>query len=266
VVPVATNLFKTAAATLLFAVALFFRDGLPYDPDLDLRQIVLLTLSGIVGLGIGDSFLFAGYQLLGTRRAMLVQSTHPIFGTALAVLIFNELPTLLQLLGITVVLAGVTLVLADGHRRRTIDPAHRRRGVIYCLIAALGQAVGAMMAKEALFEADAFGATQIRVLGGAVGLLAFALIRRELGSWVRGLLQREVLWRVSAASVLGPFIAVFLMLYALQNAPAGVVLTLLATAPVWLLPLGAIFQKDPPSRQETIGVLVAVAGIAVLLR
>jgi drug/metabolite transporter (DMT)-like permease len=266
VVPVATNLFKTTAATLLFGAALFFRDGLPFDPDLNLRQVILLALSGIAGLGIGDSFLFAGYQLLGTRRAMLVQSTHPIFGTALAVLIFSEVPTLLQLLGITVVLAGVALVLADGHRRRTIDPEQRRRGVIYCLIAGLGQAVGAMLAKEALFEADAFGATQIRVLGGALSLVAFGLIRREIGAWVRGLLQREVLWRVSAASFFGPFIAVFLMLYALQNAPAGVVLTLLATAPVWLLPLGAIFQKDHASKQEAIGVLVAVAGIAVLLR
>ena len=44
-----------------------------------------------------------------------------------------------------------------------------------------------------------------------------------------------------------------------------VALTLLATSAVWLLPLGAIFQKDHPSRQEAFGVLVAVAGIAVLL-
>jgi len=157
-------------------------------------------------------------------------------------------------------------VLGDPHRMRTIDPAKRQRGLIYCLIAALGQASGAMLAKEALQGADAFGATQIRVLGGALALVAFALIRRELMAWIKGLAQPQVLWRVSAASVLGPFVAVFFMLYALQNAPAGVALTLLATAPVWLLPLGAIFQKDHPSRQEVLGVMVAVAGIAVLLR
>jgi drug/metabolite transporter (DMT)-like permease len=242
VVPVATNLFKTAAATLFFAV-------------------------GIVGLGIGDSFLFAGYQLLGTRRAMLVQSTHPLFGTILAVVFFAEWPSALQFLGIAVVLGGVALVLGDSHhRRRVVDPARRRRGIVFCLIAAIGQATGAMLAKEALVGVDAFGATQVRVAGGAVALAIFGLLRGELGGWIRGLLQREVLWRVTAASVLGPFIAVFLMLYSIQNAPAGVALTLLATAPVWLLPLGAIFQKDHPSRQESAGVLLALAGIAVLLR
>jgi drug/metabolite transporter (DMT)-like permease len=267
VVPAATNLFKTAAATLLFAAALMVRDGLPFDADLTGRQLVLLALSGVAGLGIGDSFLFAGYQLLGTRRAMLVQSTHPIFGTVLAVFIFGELPTALQFLGIAIVLGGLVLVLGDSHhRRKVIDPARRRKGILFGIIAALGQATGAMLAKEALFEADAFGATQIRVLGGALSLVAFALIRRELGDWIRGLAQPHVLWRVSAASVLGPFIAVFLMLYSIQNAPAGVALTLLATAPVWLLPLGAALQKDHPTRQETFGVLVAVAGIAILIR
>jgi drug/metabolite transporter (DMT)-like permease len=266
VVPTATNLFKTLAATLLFGVVLLFRDGLPFDSTLDGRQLGLLALSGVVGLSLGDSFLFMGFQILGTRRAMLVQSVHPIVGTFLAVVIFRELPSLMQFLGIVIVLAGIVLVLGDGHARATVDPARRRLGIILCLLAAVGQAVGAMLAKDALIGADAFGATQIRVAGAALGLIVYALIRGQLGTWIRGLSRRDVLWRVSAASVLGPFLAIFLMLYSLQNAPAGVTLTLLATAPVWLLPLGALLQKDLPSTRETVGVMVVIAGIALLLR
>lgn len=266
VVPAATNLFKTLAATVLFAVALLLRDGVPFDPTLGARDVGLLALSGLFGLALGDSFLFAGYQVLGTRRAMLVQSTHPIFGTVLAIVFFREWPTVLQFTGIVVVLAGVGLVLGDRHERRHLPPGQRRKGIVLGLLAAVGQATGAMLAKEALLTSDAFGATQIRVAGGALGLIAFALVRGELRSWIRGLGQRTVLWRVSAASLIGPFLAVFLMLYSLQNAPAGVALTLLATAPVWLLPLGAALQGDHPTRQEVLGVLLAVGGIAVLLR
>jgi len=266
VAPAATNLFKTVAATLLFAVALFFRDGLPFDPHLDGQQLMLLALSGVVGLGIGDSFLFAAYQILGTRRGMLVQSTHPVFGTVLALFFFQELPTLLQFVGIAVVLGGIVLVLGDGHHRRKLEPGRRRRGLILGLMAGACQAIGALLAKEALIGADAFGATQIRVAGGAISLLIFALLRGELRAWIRGLMQPSVLWRVSAASVLGPFLAVFLMLYSIQNAPIGVALTLLATAPIWLLPMGALLQKDHPTVHETLGVLVAISGIALLLR
>ena len=168
--------------------------------------------------------------------------------------------------GIAVVLAGIVLVLGDGHRRANVDGPRRRLGILFCLLAAVGQAAGAMLAKEALLGADAFGATQIRVAGAAFGLVVYALIRGQLGTWVRGLARRDVFWRVSAASVLGPFLAIFLMLYSLQNSPAGVTLTLLATAPIWLLPLGALLQKDHPSARETAGVMVAIAGIALLLR
>ena len=266
VVPTATNLFKTLAATLLFGLVLLFRDGVPFDQSLDGRQLGLLALSGVVGLSLGDSFLFLGFQILGTRRAMLVQSVHPVVGTLFAVVFFRELPSALQFLGIVIVLAGIVLVLGDGQGKATVDPARRRLGILFCLVAAVGQAAGAMLAKEALLGADAFGATQIRVAGAALGLIVYALIRGQLGIWIRGLAQRDVLWRVSAASVLGPFLAIFLMLYSLQNSPAGVTLTLLATAPIWLLPLGALFQKDHPSARETAGVMVAIAGIALLLR
>jgi drug/metabolite transporter (DMT)-like permease len=266
VVPTATNLFKTLAATLLFGLVLLSRDGIPFDQTLTGRQLGLLALSGVVGLSLGDSFLFMGFQILGTRRAMLVQSVHPIVGTLLAVVLFRELPSMLRFLWIVIVLAGIVLVLGDGHRHARADPARRRLGIILCLLAAVGQAVGAMLAKEALIGADAFGATQIRVAGAAVGLILYAAVRGELRTWIRGLARRDVLWRVSAASVLGPFLAIFLMLYSLQNAPAGVTLTLLATAPVWLLPLGALLQKEHPSSRETVGVIVAIAGIALLLR
>ena len=230
------------------------------------RKRDALALSGVVGLALGDSFLFAGYQILGTRRAMLVQSTHPIFGTLLAVFFFREWPTWMQFTGIVVVLAGLGLVLGDRAPRRFLPPGRRRKGILLGLLAAIGQACGALLAKEALIGSDAFGATQIRVAGGALGLIVFALLRGELRAWIRGLAQPSVLWRVSAASLIGPFLAVFLMLYSIQNAPAGVALTLLATALVWLLPLGAVLQGDHPTRQEVFGVLLAVVGIAVLLR
>ena len=86
-----------------------------------------------------------------------------------------------------------------------------------------------------------------------------------LGGWLRQLSQREVLWRIGVASLFGPFVAVGLMVYGLQNAPTGVVLTLLSLSPVWLLPLGAIFQRDVPSGRETLGACIAVGGVAVLL-
>ena len=264
--PVATNLFKTVAATTLFAAFLLFRHGVPYDPRLSGEQVLMLGLSGILGLTVGDSLLYLGYQILGTRRAMLVQSMHPLLGTLAAWLLFSETLGGRAWLGIALALLGAGIVIADrvgvlpvGERGRV------RTGVLLCLGAAAGQAAGALCAKAALVGADPFGATQVRVGVGALALVILALAQRKLTLWTRGLAQPRVLWRLSIASVLGPFLAIWLMLIALQRAPMGIALTLLSMAPLWLLPLGAIFQRDLPSAREIFGALLATAGIAVLL-
>lgn len=264
--PVATNAFKTVAATLLFAIVLLIRDGLPWDASLERGDVLLLAGSGLLGLSLGDSFLFLGYQILGTRRAMLVTSLHPVVGALGAWVLLDETLGLRAVAGMALALGGVALVIAD--RMGTLLPADRARlrlGVLLCLLAAVGQAGGALLAKSALARADAFGATQVRVCAGALGLLVFSVLRGETGSWTAGLRQRAVLWRVSVASFFGPFLAIWFMLFALKNASTGVVLTLLAMSPIWLLPLGWIFQGDRPTGREMLGALVAVGGIAVLL-
>jgi drug/metabolite transporter (DMT)-like permease len=264
--PVATNAFKTVAATLLFAAVLWVRDGLPWDATLQGRDVLLLAGSGLLGLSLGDSLLFMGYQILGTRRAMLVTSLHPVVGALGAWALLGEVLGWQACLGMALALAGVGLVIGD--RMGSLlpaDRAHLRLGVLLCVGAAVGQAGGALLAKAALARADAFGATQVRVFAGALGLLLFSVLRGETGRWTAGLRRREVLWRVSVASVFGPFLAIWFMLFALKNASTGVVLTLLAMSPIWLLPLGWAFQGDRPTRREVAGAFAAVGGIAVLL-
>ena len=264
--PVATNAFKTVAASLLFAVALWIRDGLPFDATLQPRDIWLLAGSGVLGLTLGDSLLFLGYQILGTRRAMLVTSLYPIFGAVGAWLVLGEGMGLRPVVGMLVALAGVGFVILE--KVGAVPPEGRRHfrlGILLCIGAAVGQAGGALLAKSALARADAFGATQIRVLSAALALIVFALLRGHLQQWVRGLSHPPVLWRVSVASFFGPFVAIFFMLYALKNASTGVVLTLLSMSPVFLLPLGAVLQHDRVTWRETVGALVALGGIALLV-
>jgi drug/metabolite transporter (DMT)-like permease len=264
--PVATNLFKTVAATALFAAVLEVRHGVPFDPHLSAQQILLLGLSGILGLTLGDSLLYLGYQILGTRRAMLVQSLHPLMGAIAAWLILSERMNAQAWAGMVVAMAGAGIVVADRIGSLPLGERGRvRTGVLLSLGAAAGQASGALCAKAALVGADPFGATQVRVGVAALALVIFALLRGSAASWARGLAQPRVFWRLSIASVLGPFLAIWLMLVALQRAPTGVALTLLSMSPLWLLPLGALVQRDVPSLREIGGALLAAAGIALLL-
>ena len=55
---------------------MYFGTWVPHTADP--QQIVLLAISGLLGLSIGDQALFISYVDIGPRLAMLVMSTSPI--------------------------------------------------------------------------------------------------------------------------------------------------------------------------------------------
>ena len=68
------------AAIILFFIVLL--SGIDYT--LSSSQVLYLILSGIVGLVVGDSFLFKCYQLIGARLGMILMSLVPAISAILA--------------------------------------------------------------------------------------------------------------------------------------------------------------------------------------
>lgn len=264
--PVAANTYKTLQATFLFALVLLWRDGMPYGREMMRGDVARLALSGVLGLTVGDSLLFLGYQVIGPRRSLLLQALNPALGALGGWVFLHERLDAISILGMAIAMGGVGLVVSEG--MSPLPDGRPRRlglGVALGLGAALGQASGALLAKAALMRVDTLAATQVRVAAAFLGLVAVAVAGGRLGRWVRLLSARPVLWRVGLASLFGPFLGVWLMSVALDRTHTGVALTLMSTTPLWLLPVGKLFMDDPPSVRETVGAFVAIAGVSILL-
>ena len=70
------NASRIAMAIVLLALANRVLSG-SWLPDMETRQVLLLGLSGIVGLAIGDQALFTAFVLVGPRVSMLIMTTAP---------------------------------------------------------------------------------------------------------------------------------------------------------------------------------------------
>jgi drug/metabolite transporter (DMT)-like permease len=74
---------------------------------------LLLGLSGIIGLALGDAFLFWSYIKMGPRVSMLLMSLAPIVTTSAAWVLFDERLSFLKVAAIIVTLSGVAWVVLD---------------------------------------------------------------------------------------------------------------------------------------------------------
>lgn len=242
---------------------------------------LLLGASGIVGLVLGDLFLFQAFIDIGARIAMLIYALAPAFTAILGRFILGETLSPLALAGMGLTLAGIAMAVLgrpeDGQTKgeKAAAPAEAgkpgrppaskaARGLFFALLAALGQAGGLILSKIGAPHMDAFSGTQIRVL---VAVLAFGLIILLRGSW-RGVLSSLRDGRASASlvagSFFGPFLGVSLSLAAVQGANAGVAASIMSLVPVLIIGPSVLLFKERLRPIEALGALVAVAGTALL--
>jgi drug/metabolite transporter (DMT)-like permease len=235
-----------------------------------------LAISGVVGMAICDLCLFESFLLIGPRVAMLILTLSPPVTALTGWLMLGEKMIWLHLIGMGLVLAGVGWVVFE--RKQDEDGnVHRHPilGVLLAVLAAIGQGVGLVLSKigmvivengETIDQCPSFGAAQIRLMSGLAAMIVFYCF---IGVWpkvIRSLRDRRAMIFTSLGAFVGPFMGVGLSMVALKEcSSAGMASTLAMTAPVFVIPMAAIFLKERVSARAVIGALVAVGGVAMLM-
>jgi len=252
-----------ASALLGATVALF---GLP--TDLTALQVGLLALSGLVGLVLGDSFLFQAFALIGARLSMLVMALAPAFATLLAYLVLGERLRPAGFVGMATTLLGVVLVVRERSLGASTPNVHRTLGLVLALLGALGQAANLIFAKQAfnLGPIDGFVAAFVRITASVLLLGPIMAVAGRYGNpWRVFAGERRALLLLLVGTLTGPYLGITLSLIAVKYAHVGVAATLMATVPVMMLPLVRYVEKERLSLQAKAGAVIAVGGVAILM-
>jgi drug/metabolite transporter (DMT)-like permease len=258
----AMNLGKTAASGLVLLLVSLAVRGRFLPPGVTGRELIMLAASAVVGLTIGDTAYFASLRAIGAARGVLLLSTAPLFAVLIELPI-RGVPPPRELAGVLLTLAGITLVIA---RPGPVAGPSPWRGVLFGLLAGLCQAVGSLLSRTATQGVvDPLSASWMRLLVGALVLAGLGALSGQLVTWVRELGQGRTFVRVAGASFIGTVLGLFLSQVALARASsAGVATTMLATSPVFALPIAHFTGGERATPRAVSGVLLAVAGIALL--
>ena len=239
--------------------------------------LALMALSGVVGIGLGDTLFFAGLNRMGARRLLLLFTINPVITVLIAWALMGEPLSPLQLLGIALTCGGVAWVIAERNTKKS-DGHVDLLGVLYGVGAATCQASGYLMSRHILKPPDGSEAEMtsaasawLRLLAGSLVLIAFLPMDKLLKD-PGGLdhhhpshpskAQARVMF--IAALLLGTVMGIWLMQISARHADkAGVAATLLSTSPLFVLPIVALLGEHL-SKRAVLGAMVTIIGVAML--
>ncbi len=270
--PLGLNLSKGLVAIALILLTLLVRGDLGtaiasgQPGAVTPMNLGLLLLSGLVGIGFGDTVYFQALGYLGPRRTLLLGTLAPPLTAFLGLIFLDEVLPTLAWLGIGLTLVGVIWVISERTSQQTKPHQHLLQGLGFALLAALAQAVGAILSRAALMatEVDPLWSALLRLLAGVLALGLWGLLRQQLRHWLKGLHTVRIWGTLILAAFGGTYLGIWLQQVALKYTTAGIAQTLAATSPLFILPITTI-MGERISMRAFLGASLAVVGIAVLL-
>ena len=241
-------------------------------------QLGVLTVSGFIGIFLGDTLLFSTMARLGPRRTTMLFSTHAPM-TALMGIFMGETLILRDWFGIALVFGGVLLAIVYGKRRDQLHVWESVRGlllvgVLLGLGAAFSQALGTIIANPVMDNPnlderpDPIVASAIRVSVSAAALWVVMLIPgpwRSTPEQMAEPLTGRLMLVIALSGFLGIGLGMTLFMLALGMTDAALVATLSSMTPVAQLPLIWIVTRQRPALMAWVGAILAGLGTALLL-
>ncbi|MBE9048198.1 DMT family transporter [Pleurocapsales cyanobacterium LEGE 10410] len=259
--PLQLNFYKGIVAIAFIIITLYVQ-GAAFT-NLSMSSIALLFLSGIIGIGLGDTAYFAALNSLGARRTLLMETASPAMGALLALIFIGEQLTYSAWSGISLTIMGIAWVISE--RNPVVEIGVSRQGVIWGILAAIAQAVGAVISRFALLQSDItpLESTLIRLVGGTVIVLSLLFLPTLKQTQTRWQLSWRSLGIIAIAAMMSTYFGIWLQQTSLKFAPTGIAQTLLATSPLFILPI-VILRGEKVSLRAVLGAIISLGGIALM--
>lgn len=263
--PISINLFKDALSLPLIAAALAVVGRLEAVLEISSADLLSLGVSSLMGLVIGDTLLFMSLKRIGASLPFLLSCLYSPLVVLGAWLFLGETLPKGALIGGAAITCGIALVstdrlgMPDGTTRRDIT-----LGILFGASAPACFAAGVILLKGPLVRVDSVTATLVRN-GIATLLLALYMVTAGRGREIREVFLPGSIHRVLLpGSFIAGFLGMILWIAGLRFTSASIASMLNQTAPLFGVPLAALFLQEQLTSRKIWGTALALAGIFML--
>ena len=226
-----------------------------------------IILSSIIGIIIGDTFLFVCLKRLGPRRQALLFSMQIPFTIILAEIFLQTLPSLTELVGCALIFSGI-LIAIQFNRTIPDDDLENIQGNKYTgLFAGIGlalcQSIGIILMKPALQTTDPIIVSYLRVIVAAIIMFGSLFFIKNNQLWEKMKNIKVTLFSIFLG-FMGMGVGMTMLIYALKYGNPGVISTLSSTMPIMIIPIVWIVTKNYAGHLAVVGATLTCVGAGII--
>ncbi len=260
------NRLRLAFAVMFLLISHLFVFGTVFPFGIEADRFFWLALSGVLGLVIGDTFLFLALLSIGPRLTTLMTASMPVISSMFGWGFLGETLSLIECGAVLLTMAGIGWVVLERENGTiSINKKQYIKGIVYGLIASFGQASGLIVAKKGLVDDfSPLSGVLVRMLTAAVVLWFFAIFSGKIKETFAALGRKKVFTMVPFGAFIGPFAGIWLSMIAINHTRVGIASSLMSLTPILVLPISHWFLKERVSARSLFGTSFAIAGVAIL--
>jgi len=259
--PFALNLFRVVFSTCLLLPTVVLAGQAGWQGSR--RDILILFASGIIAIATSDTLFHMSLNAVGAGISAIIDCLYAPLTVLFATVLLGERLSVLQLLGMALVLSGV--LAAARH-----DPPHgvsRRQlvlGVTWGVLAMIALALGIVIAKPVLNHSPVLWATAVRQIGCLGVMVPGALLSPRRREFLH-VFKPSPSWRfMLPGALLGSYLALIFWIAGMKYTKVGVAAILNQSSTIYVLILAAVFLKEKLTLGKVIASAVAITGIVLV--
>lgn len=256
------NFLRVTIGTIMVGFVCLFGSRYLFLPtDVTWENLKIISLSGFIGMFLGDLFLFKAYNMIGARVTMLIMALSPIIVSIIDFLFLGVTLFPIQIFAILITCLGIILVIFKTEDKK-ISLGFSVKGLFYAFLATLGQSLGVILTKLGSTTYDSLATSQIR-LGVAIFFFgALVLYEGKSKETIKMITSKKAL----SLLLIGTFFSVFgiaALIEAFKSANASIASTISSTSPIIMIPCSILFYKEKIRKNEIIGAIISVVGLSI---
>ncbi len=226
------NFIKNSFAFIFFLPHVI----LQFNFGIENKYIFILLISGVLGIGLGDTFYLKSLKLIGTRKTLSIESLSPLVAAISGNIFIKEYLSIRSWIGIIFVSISLLIIIKKqthliNENYSLIYTSSNPKNYIFAFLSVFCAVIAALLSRYIFLQINISPiiTTEIRLLGGIFFLLLFS--KFKINFFINKIKMNEkIIFIISI--LLGTNFGILLQQIVFKTLPIGIGWTLLSTSPI----------------------------------